>query len=329
MHDDTRPKLSVLLPTYNRAGLLTAALESLETQTLARDQFEVLVIDDGSTDETPAVCRAFRGRLPLRYLRIGHSGLSAAKNIGVFTAAAGLLFFFDDDDVAHADLLRQHVLAHERHPQESDAVLGYTTWAPWLPKTELMHYVTDVGQLLFSYPSIPPGRVLDFRHFWGGRSSCKRAFLARHGVFRQEFQSAIEDIELGYRLSRFGLRVFYEPRAVSFMNRPLTLDDFCNRCERQGRVLFTFSRVHHDPVVQEYCRTQDADDHWRAVQPRLPAAMAQAKRIEKYLDGGADDAELRTELWQLYKFIFDASRLKGVVEMAVEKGEPIAAAGTA
>ena len=321
MRDDDRLKISVLIPTYNRAGLLTASLESLEQQTLPRDEFEVLVVDDGSTDDTPEVCRRFRERLPLRCFRLGHAGISAAKNLGVFTAAAKLLLFFDDDDVAHGELLRQHVLAHDRHSGESDAVLGYTTWAPWLPVTEVMHYITDVGQLLFSYPSISPGRVLDFSYFWGGRSSCKRSFLARHGVFRQDFESIIEDVELGYRLSRFQLRVFYEPRAVSFMNRGITVEEFCRRCERQGRAHYAFSRLYQEKVVQDYCQTADADLLWRGMERRLPEALMQAQRIAKHLDAGGDDAELRAELWRLYKFIFSACRLKGVVEMAAEKGE--------
>jgi glycosyltransferase involved in cell wall biosynthesis len=321
MRDENRPTISVLIPTYNRAGLLIASLESLERQTLPRDRFEVLVVDDGSTDDTPEVCRGFHHRLPLRYFRLDHAGISAAKNLGVFTAQAPIVLFFDDDDVAHGELLTEHVAAHHRHPAEPDAVLGYTTWAPWLHITELMRYLTDVGQLLFSYPSIPAGRVLDFRYFWGGRSSCKRSFLARHGVFRQDFESIIEDIELGYRLSRFQLRVFYEPRAISFMNRGITLDEFCRRAERQGRAQLAFSRLHREAVVQDYCQIADADVHWRSMQPQLPQAVAQARRIETAFDQGADDGELREELWQLYKFIFTACRLKGVVEKATENGE--------
>jgi cellulose synthase/poly-beta-1,6-N-acetylglucosamine synthase-like glycosyltransferase len=318
MPDRENLKISVLVPTYNRAALLDESLASLEQQTLARDAFEVLVIDDGSTDDTGAVCRRRQGQLPLRYFRIGHSGISSAKSLGVFLASARLVLFFDDDDVAHADLLRQHVNAHQRYPDESAAVLGYTTWAPWMRISEVMHYVTNVGQLLFSYPGIRPGRPLDFTHFWGGRSSCKRSLLARHGVFRQEFGFILEDIELGYRLKQFGLNVFYHPDAISFMNRPLTLEAFCQRCERQGRAAFMFARLHRDQAVDDYCRTIDADRHWEAAKARLPEAIAQATRIERYLDGGADDADLRTELHGLYKFVFDAYKYKGVVEAATE-----------
>src|SRR4051812_25530095 len=63
------PLISVLIPTFNRAVLLEAALTSLAGQSLGRDRFEVIVVDDGSTDDTRAVCQALGARLRLRYIR--------------------------------------------------------------------------------------------------------------------------------------------------------------------------------------------------------------------------------------------------------------------
>ena len=324
---DTRssPSISVIIPTFNRALLLGDSLESLVHQTLPASEYEVLVVDDGSTDETPVVCRRFEDRLPLRYFRIGHAGIAAAKNIGIFSAAAPILHFFDDDDVAHADLLRQHVIAHRRWPEETAAVLGYTTWAPWLEVTELMHYVTDVGQWLFSYPSIDAGRALDFTYFWGGRSSCKRSFLARHGAFRQDFDFGCEDIELGYRLRRFGLTVHYEPSAISYMNRGITLEEFCRRCERQGRAQFVFSRIHRDPVIQEYCGTVDATAEWALVEPQLPDARRRLEAFETDIrEAGTIDGDSRAELHGLFGLVFKACKLKGIVERATADAAPAA-----
>src|SRR6185437_13183417 len=104
---------------------------------------------------------------------------------GVLAAAAPIVLFFDDDDVADPNLLLRHVEAHERNPEEHVAVLGYTTW--------------------------------------GGHSSCKRSLL-RHGLFNPTFRFGSEDIELGHRLSRRGLEVVFARDAVSYMNRPVTLD---------------------------------------------------------------------------------------------------------
>src|SRR6185436_19427567 len=78
--------LTVVIPSHNRAALLRESLESLAEQTLDRERFEVVVVDDGSTDETPGVCAELAERLPLRHLPIQNSGIAEAKNVGVRAA---------------------------------------------------------------------------------------------------------------------------------------------------------------------------------------------------------------------------------------------------
>ena len=134
---------------------------------------------------------------------------------------------------------------------------GLAKWAQGkgLTVTPVMHYVTDVGQFLFAYQNLTDGQELDFTYFWGGRSSCKRSLLVRHGVFCQDFRFGCEDIELGYRLTRHGLTVVYHRRAVQHMNRPVTFDEFCRRREKQGRAQAHFGRLHGaDPAIRRYCR---------------------------------------------------------------------------
>src|SRR5438045_2872485 len=128
----TRPRISVVIPTFNRAALLKDSLASLAMQSLPPSQYEVVVIDDGSIDDTAAVCRRFSSAMRLQYFRIENSGISAAKNLGLFAASGDLLLFFDDDDVADGNMLGEHLKSHDENPQENIAMLGYTTWAPAL-----------------------------------------------------------------------------------------------------------------------------------------------------------------------------------------------------
>src|SRR5205823_323451 len=102
------------------------------------------------------------------------------------------------------------------------------------------------------YTFIENGAVLDYTFFWGGRTSCKRMFLAAEGIFDPEFRFGSEDIELGYRLARVGFKVVHNADAVSYMNRSLTFVDFCRRCEHQGRSQHQFGNVLHadDPDVR-------------------------------------------------------------------------------
>jgi len=145
------PLISVIIPTFNRAALLSATLESLAAQSLPKNRYEVIVVDDGSKDATPKVCGDFASRMQLKYLHIENSGISTAKNAGILASRGRILLFADDDDIADCRLLEEHLKAHKRHPEENVAVLGYTTWAPTLSITPLMRYVTDVGRFLFEF----------------------------------------------------------------------------------------------------------------------------------------------------------------------------------
>src|SRR6266487_2044376 len=296
------PLISVVIPTFNRAAMLSATLESLANQRLPKNRYEVVVVDDGSEDNTPEVCRDFASRMQLNYLHIDNSGISAAKNTGILASRGRILLFFDDDDIADNRLLGEHLKAHEQYAEENMAVLGYTTWAPNLPVTPFMRYVTETG-FLFAYGDLHDGQMLDFTYFWGGRSSCKRSFLARNGVFNPQFRTIIEDMELGYRLSQFGLRVVFHRAAVSYMARPLTFEAFCVRCERQGEALFLFSRLHDDPVVEQYCRSGDPfierrtlgtnpEARWPDVASLFREKINQAGRLERLLAWGFEPEEL-------------------------------------
>lgn len=314
-----RPRISAVIPTRDRADLLGASLRSLGEQTMDLDEIEVVVVDDGSVDHTAAVCAELAGRLPLVYHRIASSGISAAKNLGLFAASAPVVLFFDDDDVAHPDLLRQHVRSHDEHPDEAVAVLGRTEWASQLMVTDLMRYVTEVGKFLFDYSFIEDGAVLDHTFFWGGRASCKRMFLAAEGIFDPAFRFGCEDIELGYRLARRGFKVVYNAQALSFMNRGVTFEEFCRRCERQGRSQHRFANVLHneDADVRRYCDVDGAADRWAEAAASVDGWKARVAELEALTDQappGQPGERWRDELYSLYGRTFRALRLKGIVE---------------
>jgi hypothetical protein len=94
------PGLSVVIPTRDRADALKACLASLEAQTLPREAFEVIVVDNGSRDGTAAVAQGFAARLPLRLLNAPEPGLHVGRHAGWRAARSGVLVFADDDIVA-------------------------------------------------------------------------------------------------------------------------------------------------------------------------------------------------------------------------------------
>jgi len=313
----TDPKITALVCTYNRADLLEKVLASLEQQTLPQSMFEVVLINDGSVDQTADIVKAYEQRLPMRYFHQENAGLAAAKNYGIRHATAPLVLFMDDDDEASPRLLEEHLKAHRKYPDENFAVLGYTDLESSVARQPLMHFVTEVGCYLFSYASLGDGAVLDYTYFWGGRSSCKTGFLREHGIFNPVFRFGCEDIELGYRLSEHGLKVVYHKPAASTMIRALSLDDFFNRLIRQGESQYTFSQMHEAEEIQRWTEVQDAGQEWADIGPAFNEITLSARNLDAIVNRRhavgleVDEYTLRL-LHRSYWNAFRACKLKGI-----------------
>jgi glycosyltransferase involved in cell wall biosynthesis len=324
--DGPAPRISGILTTYNRAPLLARVFDSLLAQSLPRDQFEIVLVDDGSTDDTRAVVEAYRGRLPLHVIHQENAGLASAKNVGVTQARAPLVVFMDDDDVATPALLAEHLRAHERWPEETVAVLGHTRLEPAIAGDLLMHYVTEVGCFLFSYPGLRDGAQLDYTCFWGGRSSCKRALLQRHGLFDPVFRFGCEDIELGYRLAGHGLKVRYHAAAQTEMIRKVSLEEFLRRLLRQGQSQYRFHRLHPAREVAQWCEIPEWTREWPQLAPHCDDLFASARELDRLLrlrieNDLPPDAGERDLLHGAYRRAFRAAKLRGIDAAARQGAE--------
>ncbi len=318
-HGSPSPLISVLIATHDRPDLLAGCLEGLCEQTLPTSEFEVVVVDDGSPGEaTATVLEGFAARLPLTWVRISHAGRSAAKNLAVLLARGDVVLFFDDDDLAAPDLLAEHLRGHEQHSDESTAILGHTGWDPRLRISALMHYLTDVDKMLFSYGNLEEGQTLDWRGFWEGRISSKRSLHLRHGLHDQRLEYSV-DVEMGWRLARHGLEVIYRPSACSFAARPIDFDAFCRRHEAKGRAQAAIAALHDDPVILAYTQVEGAIERWEAARHNLDSVVGRALELEMTLDdeveasGKVVESRL-AELHHCYRTAFQAYNAKGIAE---------------
>jgi glycosyltransferase involved in cell wall biosynthesis len=310
------PEISVLISTYNRPRLLREALESFCEQTVSSDRFEVVVVDDGSTEsELDAIVGEFTDRLQIVGLRAGHAGRSAAKNLCVVLARGPLVLFFDDDDRVTPDYLERHLAAHAARPEEGVAILGHTDWAPELDITPLMHFVTDVDRLMFSYASLAKGQELDWRGFWEGRISCKRSLLTRHALHDQRLAYSI-DVEMGWRLMPHGLTVVYDPSAVSVMARPLDVAAFCDRTQAKGKAMAVIASLHPGTDIGAQLKLDDARAYYERHQFDEQELRARVARLEQQCtdEGRAVAASVLDELHEAYRSTFRLLNAKGVVE---------------
>lgn len=237
------PAFSVVIPTHNRRETLAEVLGALDRQEGA-PPFEVVVVDDGSTDGTAAWLATRTGERPLRLLAQENRGPAAARNRGVAAAAGARIAFLGDDTVPEAGWLARH---EERHrlagARANVAVLGYTAWHPRMRVTPFLSHINEYG-LQFGYALIDRPDRVPFNFFYTSNVSLAREWLLAEPFDESFPDPAWEDIEAAYRMFERGLELLYEPRARVLHDHPTDYGRFADRQRRAGRSAVRFARKH-------------------------------------------------------------------------------------
>jgi GT2 family glycosyltransferase len=237
------PSFSVVIPTFERPDTLGRVLEALGRQDAPPD-YEVVVVDDGSRDRTPALLEATSPGYPFRFFRQQNAGPAAARNRGVEEARGRYLLFLGDDTVPEPGLLSVHARAHEEIRKHPVAVLGYTTWPRDRRVTPFLHHINEYG-LQFGYGLIEDPESVPFNFFYTSNISLPRALLKTAGLFDTTFpHAAWEDIEVAYRMARMGMRILYRPQAVARHYHDITFASFRRRQEKAGEAAVIFFEKH-------------------------------------------------------------------------------------
>jgi glycosyltransferase involved in cell wall biosynthesis len=196
------PRVSIIIPTYNHARFVVQAVESALAQTYA--DLEVAVIDDGSTDHTPAVLAGYGPRI--NCIRQENRGLSAARNAGISAARGDYFLFLDADDLIPADKLELQVPVLEARP---DLGLVYSGF----------QYINESGsQVLHEIRPQKQGHLLKellcrTLFFPPGAAVVRRECLDRVGLFDESFPAAA-DTDMWIRIARAGY-------AFGYVDQPL------------------------------------------------------------------------------------------------------------
>lgn len=320
--------LSVVLTTYNRPELLEKVLAGFARQTAPRDEFEVVVVDDGTIPPVQAITDRFTGAINLKYRHQDNSGLAAARNAGILAAEGDVLLFSDDDDVPYPELVAEHLRSHREHPDETVAVLGHLDWHPDLQVTPLMHYVTHVGGEYFGFDRLEYGRFYDQWKWWGGLVSAKRSLLDDvEGPFDPRLRFGYEDTELMCRLMPRQIRILYNAKARSAILRPITFEDFCRRSTRQGRALHRVAAAHPDIIIPRYQLDHARVEYHNRYAVSLEEWTGKVARFDALATArmnasGSMAPEHLQSLYTGYRECFRGHLLKGYVEEleAVEGG---------
>jgi glycosyltransferase involved in cell wall biosynthesis len=199
MTDNDSPVVSVIVPVFNGRRFLPRCLDAIQRSSFRR--FEVIVVDDASTDDSAAIARAHGAQvasLPVQ------SGPGAARNHGVRAARGPIVFFVDADVVIHADSMARVVADLHAHPDVA-AVFGSYDDTP-----AESNFVSQYKNLYHHFTHQQANE--DAATFWAGCGAVRReVFLTSGGFDHARYpRPSIEDIELGYRLRRLGHRILLD-----------------------------------------------------------------------------------------------------------------------
>ena len=251
MRTGGRPAISIVIPTYRRHDALRRTLAALAEQTVARDEFEVIVVDDPVEDDSAAVAAALApagDRFCVRHLHREASGVSAARNAGWKAADAALVLFLGDDILASASLLEEHLAWHRERGGPNVGVLGHVHWASDINATPFMRWLEHGIQ--FDYPSIR-GDEASWFNFYTANLSLPRALLDGVGGFDEErFPFLYEDLDLGYRLHGRGFRLLYNRNASAGHLHPTDVNEWRGRMKATAAAERRW--VEYRPEMQAY-----------------------------------------------------------------------------
>lgn len=271
---------SVVMPTFNKKERLGLALESFKYQTVNRDDFEVIVVDDGSTDETEVLFRTLDYAFNVRYLRKQNEGRSVARNTGIRAAKGEIVIFCDDDLIVGPKFIEMHIKAH--NGREDGVVHGLIYNLPYLkffknPETaetyeaiseeqlemlktfiikrerigyiEEIHAQSKMTLLEKVIKSIATHDIheLKWLYFTGGNVSCKKSLMEEVALFDSSFgkEWGSEDFELGYRLYLKGANFIYAPEAYNYHMMHVRTT-FKSELEVS---INRFYELHHNPYI--------------------------------------------------------------------------------
>jgi glycosyltransferase involved in cell wall biosynthesis len=228
-----RYALSIVIPTYNRSEILDRCLAAISKQTYPRDDFEVIVVDDGSQDSTQSTADRWLSEpaFNLKYLRQPNSGANVARNFAIRESEGRLLLFINDDTIAAPTMIAEHIRTHQQYAAENIAVLGRITISAQVPPSLFAKLHLDADYDLWAGK-----KDLDWRAFYTCNVSVKKSFLINYGFFEEAIRYH-DDIELGQRLSHFGLRIIYNPEALGYHSHFLQEKEYLDIGRRDGVAL--------------------------------------------------------------------------------------------
>lgn len=315
----TPDDVTVVIATRDRWDTLRRTLAALRDQTV--QGFEIAVAVDGRDQVVP------EGLGVDHVLPDRHAGPGAARNRAVAATTRPLVLFLGDDMIPVPELVERHLEAHRRDPGPEVAVLGHVTWHPEAGGRRIRSWL-DWSATQFDYAQLEgcAHRDVGFGRFYSCNVSVKRRLFERAGGFDPDFLFYYEDLDLGYRLDQVGLRLLYEPAAVTRHLHTYDLEGLRRRFAGIALGERLMADVHpwfDPPYFHERVTRAAAHEPVRAVWTSLVDLLPRGTRPRRAL-------EWRTNRWYLQQvaepFLAAWDRARHLVELRRYLGDRFEAA---
>lgn len=213
------PKLSVIVPVYNASTTINVCIESLLNQTVDKNDYEIIVVDDGSTDDTAKIIISIPG---VTLIKQRNQGPAVARNKGVEHAKGEIILFTDSDCVPKANWIEEMV----RPFREDNEVVG----VKGTYKTKQKQIISRFVQLEYEdkYDVMKRYKYIDFVDTYSAAFK-KEIFLDNRGYDANFPVACAEDIDLSYRLSLKGYKMVFNPEAMVYHTHPDTFIDYMKK----------------------------------------------------------------------------------------------------
>ena len=294
------PRVTVVVPTYQRRDSVLRLLASFARQTFPADAFEVIVSVDGSTDGTADAVRAFGAGFAVAALEGPNRGRAGACNAGIRAASGAVVVLLDDDMEVSPGFLAAHAAAHAGAARRG--VVGAAPIVVSEDSPPFVRYMADGFRSRLARMA-QPGYRLRFRDTYTGNFSATRdAFLAAGG-FDETFRVyGHEDYELALRLQGAGIELTYSAEALAHQHYEKTFAAFARDGIARGRTAVLFAAKH--PEVVDRIKLSEYHQwpwRWRALRGLLLRLSRVTDRVPAWVVGTVERLE-RRELRRLDKY---------------------------
>jgi len=233
-------KVSVIVPVYNSEKTIGKCLSSLIAQNYPRNKYEIIVVDDGSTDETAEIASKFK---KVKLIKQIHRGPAAARNLGVKKSKGDMVLFTDADCVTPKNWIRNMI-----GPFEDKKIVGVAgTYKTLNKKSSIARFAGY--EIEERHKTLSKKRFVDFIGTFS--AAYRKNVFSRFGGFDTSFTtSSGEDPELSFRINKAGLKMIFQPKAFVYHLHPSSLWEFLKQKFWRGfwRV-FTYEK-HRDKMFR-------------------------------------------------------------------------------